>query len=130
MSAGGYCALNLGLRHRELVSTVLDLSGYTEPTHSGGMIALFGRANLAAVAQNSPSSYAPTLRGGPRMRVWLDCGSADGQVLRELTALAPVLRADGMTVQQRVRPGGHTYSVWRPALKDSLTWALAGLART
>ena len=128
MSAGGYCALNLGLRNRDEAATVLDLSGYTMPTHSGGMTALFGPDSGLAVAQNSPSSYAKSLGGGPPMRIWLDSGTADRQVLRELTAIAPVLRADGMTVELHTRPGDHTYSVWRPALRQSMGWALAGLA--
>ncbi|MGI8665342.1 MAG: alpha/beta hydrolase [Jatrophihabitans sp.] len=129
MSAGGYCALNLGLRHRSLVATVLDLSGYTMPTHAGGMAALFGR-DLAAVAPNSPDLYARSLAGGPAMRIWLDSGSADRQVVLQMNAIAPQLRADGMTVVQHTRPGEHTYSVWRPALRQSLAWALGGLPDT
>lgn len=127
MSAGGYCALNLGLRHRDQVATVLDLSGLTEPTHAGGLPALFGRQHLTAAASNSPDQYARSLAGGPPMRIWLDSGSSDRQVSRQMDAIAPVLRADGMVVIRRDRPGDHTYSVWRPALRDSLTWALTGL---
>jgi enterochelin esterase-like enzyme len=125
MSAGGYCALNLGLRHPNLTATVLDLSGFTVPTHAGGMTSLFGRDNAAAVTQNSPASYASRLVDSPPMRIWLDCGSSDRQVLRQLNAISGTLRKDGMVVQQHSRPGDHTYSVWRPALKDSLTWALS-----
>jgi enterochelin esterase-like enzyme len=125
MSAGGYCALNLGLRHRDEVATVLDLSGFTRPTHDGGMAELFGRNHLAEAAGNSPDHYARSLARGSPMRIWLDSGTADREVLREMTAIAPTLRADGMTVQLHTRPGDHTYSVWRPALKDSLTWALS-----
>ncbi|HEX2902379.1 MAG TPA: alpha/beta hydrolase-fold protein [Jatrophihabitans sp.] len=123
MSAGGFCALNLGLRHRDLTATVLDFSGETRPTHAGGERALFG-ADTTAAAQNSPASYAGSLHGGPPMRIWLDCGTDDRSVLSQLRAIAPVLRADGMTVQLHVRPGGHSYSVWRPAFAASLRWAL------
>lgn len=130
MSAGGYCALNLGLRHRELVATVLDLSGFTVPTHVGGLTGLFGRNDAAAVAQNSPASYAPQLGSSPPMRLWLDCGTADRAVMRQLRAISVTLRQDGMTVQLHTRPGDHTYSVWRPALRESLTWALAGANTT
>ncbi|MDQ2835855.1 MAG: alpha/beta hydrolase-fold protein [Actinomycetota bacterium] len=130
MSAGGYCALNLGLRHRDLTATVLDLSGFTMPTHDGGMTALFGPDRLSEVDSNSPDVYAKTLTAQPAMRIWLDSGSSDHQVLRQMNSIAPVLRADGMHVEQHTRPGDHTYSVWRPALKDSLAWALAGLPDT
>jgi enterochelin esterase-like enzyme len=129
MSAGGYCALNLGLRHRDLVATILDLSGFTVPTHSGGMRALFGPHGLAQVAPNSPATYAGTLRSGPPMRIWLDSGSDDKTVVREMTAIAPTLRADHLTVVQKTRRGGHTYSVWRPALKQAALWAVQPPAR-
>jgi enterochelin esterase-like enzyme len=125
MSAGGYCALNLGLRHRDLVSTILDLSGYTIPTHTGGMSALFGADHAAAAAANSPAGYAAGLTGGPPMRVWLDSGSEDKQVIREMQAIAPILRSDNMTVLERTRPGGHSYSVWRPALQQAAVWAMS-----
>lgn len=123
MSAGGFCALNLGLRNRSITSTVLDLSGETVPTHTGGERALFG-SDVARASQNSPAIYAHSLHGGPPMRIWLDCGSADHSVLSQLRRIAPVLKSDGMTVEFHVRPGGHSYSVWRPALAASLRWAL------
>jgi enterochelin esterase-like enzyme len=125
MSAGGYCALNLGLRHRELVSTVLDLSGFTVPTHAGGLKALFGQAGSRQAQQNSPATYVSSLPAGPSMRIWMDSGTADHEVLNEMRTLAPELRDRGVTVVERTRSGGHTYSVWRPALRDSLGWALS-----
>ena len=127
MSAGGFCALNLGLRHRELTATILDLSGPTEPTHSGGLAALFGKPNTPQARQNNPALYARSLPPGPPMRLWLDSGRSDHHVLTQLDRLAAALRADHLSVTQHTRPGGHTYSVWRPALADSLGWALQHL---
>jgi enterochelin esterase-like enzyme len=127
MSAGGYCALNLGLRHRDLTATILDLSGLTEPTHSGGLGALFGSPDTPQARQNNPGLYAHALSSVPPMRLWLDSGSSDHQVIAQLNRLAVDLRANHLTVQQRTRPGGHTYSVWRAALADSLRWALREL---
>lgn len=127
MSAGGYCALNLGLRNRGLTATILDLSGFTHPTHTGGLSALFGVSAHDAAA-NDPAIYATALPSGLPMRIWLDCGSADHEVARQMAAIAPILRARKMIVDVHVRPGDHTYSVWRPALQQSLTWALPNLA--
>lgn len=123
MSAGGFCALNLGLRHRDLTATILDFSGDTRPTHAGGMRSLFG-PNPQLASDNSPAVYASRLTDNPPMRVWLDCGTDDHGVLPQLKRLAPVLKADGMDTQLHTRPGGHSYSVWRPALRDGLRWAL------
>lgn len=124
MSAGGYCALNLGLRHRELTATILDLSGFTAPTHAGGLKTLFGRDESALAASNTPASYASSLEAGPQTRIWLDCGTVDRTVLHQMQSITSVLRAAGLTVQLHTRPGDHTYSVWRPALRESLHWAL------
>lgn len=129
MSAGGYCALNLGLRHRDLVGTIVDLSGETVPTHSGGARALFGAKNPQAgalVAANSPSVYASRLSAKPATRVWLETGADDHTIAREMTALARTLTSRGLTVENRVRPGGHTYYVWTAALGEALPWALGG----
>jgi len=128
MSAGGFCALNLGLRHRDLVATILDFSGLTDPTHSGGAKTLFGHISQlpAEVDANSPSVYAASLSPQPAMRVWLDCGTSDRSVLHELSSIAPTLRSHAWKVEFRTRRGGHSYTVWRAALREALPWALAG----
>jgi enterochelin esterase-like enzyme len=124
MSAGGYCALNLGLRHRDLIGTILDLSGDVAPTHTGGLPALFGRgaAAQAAARANTPASYAADLAPAPPTRIWFDCGTADRRLLAGIHDIAVVLAARGFPVQLHVRPGGHTFHVWQPALRQALTW--------
>ncbi len=130
MSAGGYCALNLGLRNRNLVGTIIDMSGDTMPTHTGGAEVLFGgKTNPAAahdVIANSPDVYAAGLPAAPSTRIWLDSGSEDTSIVKQNTALAPILAGRGIDVQWRVRPGGHTYWVWTAALQEALPWALGG----
>jgi enterochelin esterase-like enzyme len=128
MSAGGYCALNLGLRHRDVVATIVDMSGYTVPTHSGGMAAVFGKAQAAVLtAANSPKVYAAHLPdGGPPTRIWLDSGTDDKTVIRQMAELVPVMQRKGMVVRWQVRSGGHTYWVWRAAVEEALPWAVAG----
>jgi hypothetical protein len=69
MSAGGYCALNLGLRHRDAVATIIDMSGDTVPTHSHGAASLFGAHNpngAGDVLTNSPARTAATLNPSRR----------------------------------------------------------------
>ncbi|EIV91269.1 esterase family protein [Frankia sp. QA3] len=127
MSAGGFCALNLGLRHRDLVGSIVDMSGMDRPTHDGGMVGLFGhRPDLARVAAaNTPARYAATLAPDPPVRIWFDCGLGDHESLGDTRAMASILgRRSGFTVRLRLRPGGHDFGVWRPALRDGLAWAL------
>lgn len=123
-SAGGFCALNLGLRHREVFSGIGDLSGYDHPTFDGGMAALFGRRpDLSrTAASEDPSQYARGLSSSPRMRIWFDSGRADLLPLREVARLSRVLRRAGHLVVLRERAGGHDYGVWRPALAESVVW--------
>ncbi len=128
MSAGGYCALHLGLEHRNEVATVLDLSGLTAPTHRGGVEALYGPDAAPRAAVDTPSAYAPHLSAGPVTRVWLDTGAHDGDVRPGMERLARILAARGLQVRLRVRPGAHTFRVWRPALAEALAWALPGMA--
>ena len=128
-SAGGYCALNLGLRNRQIFSTIVDLSGYDRPTHDGGLKGLFGnQPDLAALAaQNTPIDYVSRLSSTPAVKLWLDCGRSDGTARRDTVQVADALRGQGFAVVLRLRPGGHDYNVWRPALTQGLSWAAANL---
>jgi enterochelin esterase-like enzyme len=124
MSAGGYCALNLGLRERGLVSGIIDLSGEVAPSHRGGLGAVLGTgpgARAAALA-NSPSWYARSLPAAPTTRVWFDCGSADRSLLPGIRSVAATLAGRGFPVRLTVRPGAHTFRVWRPALRSAMDW--------
>lgn len=133
MSAGGYCALQLGLSHRDLAATVIDMSGLTEPTHADGPQALFGtdpHVLPKRLAATSPAHYASSLPPGPPLRIWFDVGASDTETRGPITAIAPVLQARGVDTQVHVRPGEHTFHVWVPALRASLPWALTPLAGT
>ncbi len=129
MSAGGFCALNLGLRHRNTFGAILDLSGLTHPTHAGGLSSLIGTgpAAHATALANSPDVYAATLPAGPRPRIWLDAGAGDREVARALSRMRVLLAADGFEVTLHLRPGGHSFAVWRPALNAALAWYTTGL---
>lgn len=131
MSAGGFCALNLGLRHRDLVGSIVDMSGMDRPTHDGGMAGLFGhRPDLArVVAANTPTRYAAALAAAPPVRIWFDCGLGDHEALGDTRTMASLLsRRPGFTVRLRLRPGGHDFGVWRPALRDGLAWTVPSTA--
>lgn len=126
-SAGGYCALNLGLKHRDQVGTVLDYSGLTRPTHRGGTAALYGTDAAARARLDTPADYAVGLPADPPTRVWLDTGAGDGEVRPGIEQIAPVLAGRGLEVSLHERPGAHTFHVWAPALVESLAWALPSM---
>ena len=94
------------------------MSGYTHPTHDGGMAALFGHGPdiASVVAANSPDVYARQLPEMTDTRIFLLCGTSDRTALTEMKSLGDVLRARGVSVSWKTLPGGHTYGVWRPGL--------------
>ena len=132
MSAGGFCALNIGLRYPEVFGNVLDLSGLGAPTHAGGVRALYGGSPAVAAARaaaDSPDRYASRLRPLPPVRVWLGWGAQDRAVGPGLRRLGGQLSARGFVVRTLVRPGAHTFRVWRPLTRLALGEAAPGLVR-
>ena len=130
MSAGGFCALNLGLRHRNLFSAIIDMSGFDRPTHSGGALGLFGHTPDATrlADQNTPRLYAKTLPATPLMRIWLDSGRSDREAEHDIHEMSQLLTQPGWDVHVQLRSGGHTYAVWRPALFSAVPWVAAGMS--
>jgi enterochelin esterase-like enzyme len=124
MSAGGYCALNLGLRNRDTFGSIIDMSGLTHPTHTGGMAALFGHRSdlVTVVAANSPDAYVARLTSSPPTRVYMICGTSDHGALTQMQRVRDTLQGRGISVTWSTRPGGHTYGVWRPGLVAALSW--------
>ncbi len=131
MSAGGYCALNIGLRNRSVFGSIIDMSGLTRPTHAGGLRPLFGVGPQAQAAEiaNSPDLYVGGLGPGPRPQIWLDVGRHDHTVAIAIYHMHDLLDANGYPVQLHVRSGVHTFTVWRPAFRDALSWFADDVAR-
>ena len=80
LSMGGFCGLNLGLKHPDLYSVVLDFSGETssEPdTLPGGIQALFGGSNWQQPrpTPTTRSSTSRTLDGSKGPAIWMDVGT-------------------------------------------------------
>lgn len=127
MSAGGYCSLNLLVRHSDEFAVALDMSGYTIPTHAGGDAALFGQRWRTELAANTPSIFIThhPLRRPVRLR--FDVGRGDHEPQREFDKLEPRLTKCGMQVLVVHRAGGHTYHVWAPALRSGIEWIAEAL---
>lgn len=122
MSAGGFCALNLAVRHSDLFAVALDMSGYAEPTYAGGLQHLFGPTWQAAAAANSPAQYVAHHQVTTPLRVRFDVGRGDGRPMRDARFLLAVLARAGIDATLTTRPGGHTYHVWVPALRSGIGW--------
>lgn len=130
-SAGGYCALAVGLRHPAQFSRVAALSPLTAPTYSYGTLGdLFGHpVDLPAVIDRHTPGWLLQHRLASRsVQLRIDVGDAD-PLRRDAKALATLDRSVGGRPQLVVRPGGHTFRVWRPALRDAVAWFAGGVAQ-
>jgi enterochelin esterase-like enzyme len=118
MSSGGYCALNLGLRHQGEFSVILAHEPYGTPGRSAGRRLLGG--SQARYRANSPIAYLPTVTFHHRLAVFLDA-PAQGGSLPDTLRVAHELVARGQLVYLRVVRGvGHTWLEARLELPYSL----------
>lgn len=116
MSAGGYCALDQGLRHRDVWGPVVALEPFGDP--GDDFPSLLGAQGFKAV---SPSSYLPAMTG--TVPVFLGTG-AEATEKPGVDALTAQLRAKGWPVERRDAPGqGHTWLAARDLLPYGLVFA-------
>ena len=94
MSSGGFCALNLGLRHQDTFSVILAEEPYGDPGQQALHKLLGG--DRALFRANSPSAYIPTMRFQRQMAVFLDAPGDRGSV-SATRAIAEALVARGLT---------------------------------
>ncbi|HST67270.1 MAG TPA: alpha/beta hydrolase-fold protein, partial [Mycobacteriales bacterium] len=128
MSAGGFCALNLGLRHPDTYSVILSSMPYGDPGR-GPLVRLLG-GNLALFRANSPSWYVPRMRFTRPVAVFLDAGTDDPGAVATARTLARDLAVRGQYVALRLAPGlGHTWREARAELPYSLIFASQHLER-
>lgn len=124
VSAGGYCALDQGLRHQGTWGTILSFEGYGDPGR-GGRIAFKG--DRAAIRAHSPSSYLPTMAFTHPQAFYLDSGDRLGKA--RVAKLARLLAARGQLLHHRINPGvGHSWSEVRAGLPHALVFASRQLA--
>ena len=122
MSSGGYCALNLGLRHLATYSTILASMPYGDPGPGPLRHELGG--NLALYRANSPSWYVARMAFPARVAVFLDASTDDRETLTTARTMARDLAARGQYVALHLAPGlGHTWREARAELPYSLVFA-------
>ena len=111
MSAGGFCALDQGLRHQDTYGPVVALEPFGD--QGAQFVRTLGRAGFTAV---SPSSYLPTVAEPGPVPVFLGTGALAAEK-GGVDALTRQLRARGWPVLRRdVRGQGHTWTTAREDL--------------
>ena len=122
LSAGGYGAADIGLRHDTVFGSIVSWSGYFHPLPDGP----FRRAPPAVLAANDPRLLAGSDRNAlarGHVRVFLSSGPYHSHWFRpaETKAFAGELRGLGLPVQTLyyLQPKGE----WRAQVDAGLTWA-------
>lgn len=105
-SMGGYGAMNLALRHRDLFDQVVSIAGYFHADDPSGMFA----GNPALIAANSPDKLVDQARG---LRILLIDGRQDRLpvVAGESQRFAALLHADGIPVVLKLPDGRHNWNL-------------------
>jgi S-formylglutathione hydrolase FrmB len=121
LSAGGYCALNIGLRHQAEYGAILAMEPYGGP--GGSAIRFMLGGNQALGRQNSPSDYIRTLPLRYRQAVFLGAASND-ETRGDARLFGSILarRGDYVTVST-LTDYGHTWREGRAELPYALHFA-------
>jgi enterochelin esterase-like enzyme len=116
MSAGGYVALNLGLKYQDVFGGIIAQEPYGDP----------GRGDGAEYAADSPSDYLATMRFTRTEPTFIDVGSLASRTAAQ--HLAQQLRDRGQPVDFRTEPGQyHTWTEARAGIAYGLMWTAAQL---
>lgn len=126
LSAGGFGAVDIGLRHPRLFSTLEAWSGYFRPLRAGALL----HARPAGLRAHDPSLLvrreAPLLR---RLgtRFFLSSGTTHDRPTAAATRrFATELRKLRLAHRLWLGPGGHDGRLWRAQLPAALGYALEG----
>jgi enterochelin esterase-like enzyme len=123
LSAGGFGAVDIGLRNPQTFGTLESWSGYFAPLHDGP----FKGAGRALLAANNPVLLARAGAAGLRRlgtRFFVSSGPAHSHWFRpaQTVRFAAELRSLGLTPQLQLVPSEH--GEWRAQLDAGLAWAL------
>jgi pimeloyl-ACP methyl ester carboxylesterase len=118
-SAGGYCATNLAMRHPELFSAAVALSGYARPSHDRLTGELFG-GNIALRNDNTPL-WRARHRPVP-MSLLLLTSRQDHQSYTETVQLAAAARPPLKVWTVILHHGGHNLAVVTAMLPTAFGW--------
>jgi S-formylglutathione hydrolase FrmB len=148
LSMGGYGALMLAMRHKDVFSSAASHSGVAALTYQGPIPYVAGKAELAkdAIAftdglgrfgglflslfgkdidfwrQRDPAILAQSL-GKDELSIYIDCGTEDDfQLQHGASYLHEVLEARGITHSFHLLPGSHGPAFWSDRIDDSLAF--------
>lgn len=123
-STGGYCSVNLALRHPDRYGAAASLSGYYHALTDITTGRLFDGPRLRD--ENDPS-WLVTHRPVPDVALWLSAGTGERPELADLRSFAALLPASTDLTTLVVPGAGHAFPSWRAVLPQAMGWASAHL---
>lgn len=124
LSAGGYGAVDIGIRHPRLFGTLESWSGSFAAPHDGSL----RHATAAQLAAHDPVLLVP--REAEQLhrlgtRFFLSAGMRDRGAFREAIAFSAELSSLRIPHRLWLGPGGHNGRFWASQLTPALRYALA-----
>ncbi|GIE75035.1 esterase [Actinoplanes philippinensis] len=119
-STGGFCAVNLALRHPDRFGAAGSLAGYFRPLIDRSTGDLY-EGDLELRRANDPRILIGRPRPAP-VSLFLTAGLDDRTALRDLRAFAPLVHAPDTARIVADRPGGHNFTTWNAVLPDLFAW--------
>jgi S-formylglutathione hydrolase FrmB len=123
LSYGGTCAIQLALRHPDVLPSFVDMSGQSEPTlgsHARTVRDLFG-GDENAFRQINPADLLATRRF-PGTAGVLTVGGSDREYGPQQRKLLELCQQNGLDVTWHEVPGAHSWQAWAGGLQASLDW--------
>jgi len=131
LSAGGSCALQMGLRHPDLFRVVGDFSGDDHPWISGGLKPLFWGTTqsqlLRAEQSYDPRAILARWHASDAPAIMFSSGRSD-PVLPKMNRLINAARRDHINTTLNVFSGGHTFWLWNESFAWALPWMMQHLS--
>lgn len=129
-SAGGFGAMNIGLRNLDTYGAVESWSGYFEATDPSGLHVLnLGSATADAQARAPRSAALGRALDAHPTFIGFYVGSQDTRFLADNQAFDAALRSQHIRHSVAVYPGGHSVTLWEQEARLWLGRALRALAR-
>ena len=126
LSYGGTCALQIATTQPNAYGSVIDIAGEAEPTigNHSATVNKFFHGDESAYNNQDPAYLLERNRYDNLQAIFI-AGDDDAASVNALRSLSDKARAAGMKTYYGTRPGGHSFQVWRPALRESFAWAAA-----
>ena len=120
-SEGGVCAFELGVRHPDVYGTFVDFAGDRIPNLGSPALTLeklYG-GDRAAMAAHDPDNLLRSHRFRD-LTGWFVAGGSDGRHVAVIHSLAAAARDAGITVSEKIIPGGHDWQFAAGAFRAAL----------